>query len=303
MEDILQQLFIGLSLASILLVAALGLTFTFGQMGIINMAHGEFVMAGAYVPYALQTGLLAGSAGLAYVVSLPVAFLAAGSMGLVLERLLLRRMVHRTLDTLLVTVGVSLVMQQAARDLFGAQNVQVTSPTWLRGRWELAGVVMPHTRLFIMALVVAVLGLMSLFLAKAPQGRRMRAVMQNRELASVSGLRTARVDAATFFIGSALAGIAGVAVALIGPIGSATGMAYVVDTFLVVIVGGLGKLRGTVLAALGIGILNAVIEARLSDVSASASSLAKAAVFACVIAFLQWRPQGIVTFRTRGLAS
>jgi urea transport system permease protein len=303
MDTILQQLFIGLSLASILLVAAIGLTFTFGQMGIINMAHGEFVMAGAYVPYALQTGILAGSAGVAYLVALPVAFVVAGLMGLVLERVLLRPMVSRPLDTLLVTVGISLIMQQGARDLFGAQNVQVITPTWLRGRSVLAGVVMPHTRLFIMALVVVVLALVSLFLAKAPQGRRMRAVMQNRELASVSGLRTGRVDAATFFIGSALAGIAGVAVALIGSVGSATGTAYVIDTFLVVIVGGLGKLRGTVIAALGIGILNASIEHYLSGVSESASSLAKAAVFGCVIAFLQLRPQGIVTFRTRGLAT
>lgn len=303
MEQFLQQMFIGLSLASVLLVAALGLTFTFGQMGIINMAHGEFLMAGAYVPYALQTGVLAGSVGLAYVVALPVAFVVAGLMGFVLERLLLRRMIHRTLDTLLVTVGISLVMQQAARDLFGAQNVQVVAPDWLRGEWTLGGVTMPHTRLFIMALAVVVVGGISIFLATAPQGRRMRAVMQNRDLASVSGLRTARVDGATFFIGSALAGVAGVAVALIGPVGSATGSAYVIDAFLVVIVGGLGKLRGTILAALGIGLANAFLEYRLSIVSESAASLAKAAVFLLVIAFLQFRPQGIVAFRTRGLAT
>ncbi len=303
MEQILQQLFIGFSLGSILLLAALGLTFTFGQMGVINMAHGEFLMAGAYVPYALQTGVLAGSVGVAFLVSLPVALVVAGLMGLVLERLLLRRMLHRTLDTLLVTVGVSLVLQQAARDLFGAQNVQVIAPTWLRGTWEVGGVAMPHTRLFIMALVLVVVAVISLFMAQAPQGRRMRAVMQHRELASVSGLRTGRVDAATFALGSALAGIAGVAVALIGPVGSATGTGYVVDAFLVVIVGGVGKLRGTIIAALGIGILNAVIESRLSGVSESAASLAKAAVFGCVVIFLQFRPQGIVTFRTRGLAA
>ncbi|MGE3619949.1 MAG: urea ABC transporter permease subunit UrtB [Acidimicrobiia bacterium] len=303
METFLQQVFVGLSLASILMVAALGLTFTFGQMGIINMAHGEFIMAGAYVPYALQTGVLAGSLGLAFVVAIPVAFVVAGLMGLVLERVLLRRMVGRPLDTLLVTVGVSLILQQAARDIFGAQNVQVVAPTWLRGTWTLAGVVMPHTRLFIMALVVAVVALVSLFLARSPQGRRMRAVMQNRDLASVSGLRSGRIDAGTFFIGSALAGVAGVAVTLVGPIGSATGTAYVIDAFLVVIVGGLGKLRGTIIAALAIGLLNSFIEYNLSQVSTSASSLAKAAVFACVVAFLQFRPQGIVTFRTRGLAT
>lgn len=303
MDDILQPLFIGTSLGSILLLTALGLTFTFGQMNVINMAHGEFVMAGAYVPYALQTGLLAGSASLAFLVSFPVAFLVAGLIGLALERLLLRHMLDRPLDTLLVTVGVSLILQQAARDLFGAQNVQVITPTWLRGTWTLGGVVMPHTRVFIIALVATVVGLVSLFLARAPQGRRMRAVMQHRQLAAVSGLRTGRVDAQTFVIGSALAGIAGVAVSLIGPIGSAIGAGYVIDAFLVVIVGGLGRLRGTVIAAFGIGILNALLESRLSDVSESAASLGKAAVLVCVIAFLQIRPQGIVVFRTRGLAT
>lgn len=303
MEDILQQLFIGISLGSVLLLAALGLTFTFGQMNVINMAHGEFVMAGAYVPYALQTGLLAGSVSLAFVVSFPVALLVTGLMGFALERLLIRHMLDRPLDTLLVTVGVSLILQQAARDLFGAQNVQVIAPTWLRGRWTVGGVVMPHNRLFIIVLVATVVGLVSVFLAKAPQGRRMRAVMQHRQLAGISGLATGRVDAMTFAVGSGLAGIAGVAVALIGPIGSAIGSSYVIDAFLVVIVGGLGKLRGTVMAAFGIGILNAVLEARLSEVSASAASLAKAALFVCVIVFLQFRPQGIVSFRTRGLAA
>ncbi len=303
MQSFLQQLFIGSSLASILLLAALGLTFTFGQMGIINMAHGEFIMAGAYVPYALQTGILAGSVGGAFLVAMPVAFVVVGLMGVVLYRLLLRRMLNRTLDTLLVTVGVSLIMQQLARDIFGAQNVEVIAPTFLRGNWEVAGVIMPHTRLFIIGLVAAIVVGLSAFLAKAPQGRRMRAVMQHRQLASVSGLKTSRVDAATFFVGSALAGLAGVAVALIGPIGSAVGTDYVVDAFLVVIVGGLGKLRGTIIAAVALGLLNAYIEKYLSGVSQSAASLAKAVVLGCVILFLQFRPNGIVSFRTRGLAT
>jgi len=302
-QTLSQQLFIGLSLASILLLAALGLTFTFGQMGIINMAHGEFIMAGAYVPYALQTGLLAGHAGGAFAAALPVAFLVVGAMGLVLYRLLLRRMLGRTLDTLLVTVGVALIMQQAARDVFGAQNVEVVAPSWLSGNSRLLGVTMPHTRLFIMALVVVIVAGLSVFLARAPQGRRMRAVMGHRDLASVSGLRASRVDGATFFVGSALAGLAGVAVALVGPIGSAVGTGYVVDAFLVVIVGGVGKLRGTIIAALAIGLLNAYVEKYLSGVSQSAASLAKAVVLAGVILFLQFRPNGIVSFRSRGLAT
>jgi urea transport system permease protein len=302
-QPFLQQLFIGLSVASILLLAALGLTFTFGQMGIINMAHGEFIMAGAYVPYALQTGVLSATVGGAFALALPLAFVVVGAMGLVLYQLLLRRMLRRTLDTLLVTVGVALIMQQAARDIFGAQNVEVVAPSWLTGNTTLFGVTMPHTRLFIMGLVVAIVGGLSLFLSRAPQGRRMRAVMQHRDLAGVSGLRTTRVDGATFFVGSALAGVAGVAVALIGPIGSAVGTDYVVDAFLVVIVGGVGKLRGTIIAAVALGLLNAYVEKWLSGVSQSAASLAKAVVLACVILFLQFRPNGIVSFRTRGLAT
>ena len=195
------------------------------------------------------------------------------------------------------------IMMSSTSSTPGVPRSSVSTPTWLRGTWTVAGVVMPYTRLFIIALVAVVVGLVSLFLAKAPQGRRMRAVMQHRDLAAISGLPTGRVDALTFSIGTALAGVAGVAVALIGPIGSAIGAGYVIDAFLVVIVGGLGKLRGTVIAAFGIGILNAVLENWLSGISESASSLAKAGVLVCVIIFLQFRPQGIVVFRTRGLAT
>jgi urea transport system permease protein len=294
---VLENLFNGLSLASVLLIAALGLTFTFGQMGVINMAHGEFIMAGAYMPYVLQTGLLAGATSLAFGLSLPLAFVVAGLLGLVLERLLLHRMLDRPLDTLLVTVGVSLILQQLARDLFGTPNVQVIAPDALSGSVELFGLAMPKSRLFIMALVLVTLAAVQLFLSRSAQGRRMRAVTQNRDLAAVSGLRTRRTDAFTFFLGSGLAGIAGVAVSLIGPVGSATGTGYVVDAFLVVIVGGLGKLRGTIIAAIAIGMLNA-----FSSYYSSAS-IGKAIVLIAVIIFLQFRPNGIVSFRTRGLTA
>jgi len=301
-ETFLEQLFNGVSIGSILLLVALGLTFTFGQMGVINMAHGEFIMAGAYTPYMLQTssiGLFAGAtgAGFAFVVALPLAFLLAGLMGVILERVLIRRMYGRPLDTLLVTFGVSLMLQQGAKDLFGAPNVNVRAPTWLTGNWTVLGVTMPHSRLFIMALVAAVIAAVSIALARLPQGRRMRAVTQHRDLADVSGIATRRVDAGTFFLGSGLAGIAGVAVALIGAIGSQIGTAYVIDAFLVVIVGGLGKLRGAVIAAFTIGIVNAFSEFGTS------ASLGKAIVFACVVVFLQFRPNGLVTFRTRGLTA
>ncbi len=299
MEHTLEQLFIGLSLGSILLLVALGLTFTFGQMGVINMAHGELIMAGAYTPYVLQTYIwfFAGASSMAFVVSLPVAFLIAGLVGLVLERLLLRRMYGRPLDTLLVTFGVALILQQAAKDLFGAQNVEVKAPSWLRGRWTLFDVTMSHTRLFIMALVAVVVFGVWAYLNRSSQGRRMRAVMQHRELAAVSGLPTRRVDAATFFLGSGLAGIAGVAITLIGAIGSQVGTNYVIDAFLVVIVGGLGKLRGAAIAAFSLGIINSFAEYNTS------ASIGKALVFVCVIAFLQFRPNGLVTFRTRGLTA
>jgi len=298
MQTILEQLFIGISLGSILLIVALGLTFTFGQMGVINMAHGELIMAGAYVPYVLQTkvgGALGNSVGLAFLLALPIGFAVAGTLGLAMERTVLARMVDRPLDTLLVTFGISLMLQQAARDLFGASNVEVVAPSWLSGRWELLGVVMPHSRLFIIALVAVLVGLVSAFLSTRPEGRRMRAVMQNRDLAAISGLSTRRVDATTFFLGSGLAGVAGVAVTLIGSIGSQVGAGYIIDAFLVVIVGGLGKMRGTIIAAFGLGMLNAFSEYWTS------ASLGKAILFIAVIAFLQFRPNGLVSFQTRGL--
>ncbi|HEV7758367.1 MAG TPA: urea ABC transporter permease subunit UrtB [Acidimicrobiales bacterium] len=299
MSNLLEQVFNGLSVGWILLLVALGLTFTFGQMGVINMAHGELIMAGAYTPYVLQTevGLFAGAASTAFVVALPVAFLVAGAIGLLLERLLLARMVDRPLDTLLVTFGVSLLLQQAARDLFGAPNVEVVAPSWLRGRWVLADVTMPHSRLFIMALGLVVIAAVWAFMNRSSQGRRIRAVMQNRDLAEVSGLASRRVDALTFFLGSGLAGIAGVGVTLIGSIGSQVGTGYVIDAFLVVIVGGLGKLRGAVIAAFALGMLNVFAEYWTN------ASLGKAVVFAAVVAFLQFRPNGLVSFRTRGLAT
>ena len=297
METLVSNLYIGLTLASILLLVGLGLTFTFGQMGVINMAHGEFIMAGAYVPYVLQTTAFEGQRGVAVLVALPVAFVVAGAMGLLLDRLLLRRMYGRPLDTLLVTFGISLVLQQAAKDLFGANNKDVVTPTWLHGRSEVFGVNFTHTRLFVVLVVIVTMLLVWLFIERLAAGRRMQAVMQNRDLAAVSGLPTARVDAITFFLGSGLAGIAGVAVSLIGPIGTATGTAYIVSAFLVVIVGGLGKLHGALLAAVLLGLINAFVE------RATSPTLGKAALFAFVILFLQWRPNGIVPFRTRGLAT
>jgi urea transport system permease protein len=286
-EAFLNQLPIGLSIGAVLLLIALGLTFTFGQMGVINMAHGEFIMAGAYTAYLLQ-----GWAGRqAVVVALPVAFVVAGLMGLLLERAAIRHFYGRPLDTLLLTWGVSLVLQQLARDLFGAPNVQVQAPAWLQG-----GIgILPYNRLFIMALAISSVVAIWVYMNRTGQGRRMQAVMQNRRLAATSGIDTGRVDMRTFFIGSGLAGVAGVALTLIGPVGPALGTYYIVDAFLVVVAGGLGQLRGAVLAALGLGLLNSYAEFWTD------ASLAKVLVFAAIVAFLQFRPQGLFVLRSRAL--
>jgi urea transport system permease protein len=285
------QLFTGLSVGSVLLLIALGLTFTFGQMGVINLAHGELIMAGAYTAYVIGEGLGAVS----LLVALPAAFVLAGTMGLVLERVLVRRLYGRPLDTLLVTWGVSLVLQQVARDIFGAPNVNVTKPSWLDGGLAAFGTTLPYTRLFIIALVAAAVSGIWIYQARSTQGRRMRAVVQNRQLAACTGINTGRVDQRTFFIGSGLAGAAGVALTLLGPIGPSLGTNYIVDAFLVVVAGGLGQIRGAVLAAIGLGVLAAFVEFQTQ------ASLAKVAVFVAVVALLQFRPQGLVALRSRAL--
>jgi urea transport system permease protein len=287
-EAFVNQLPIGLSIGAVLLLIALGLTFTFGQMGVINMAHGEFIMAGAYTAYLLQ-----GWAGTeAVLVALPVAFVVAGTMGLILERTAIRHFYGRPLDTLLLTWGVSLVLQQLARDLFGAPNVQVQAPGWLQGGLG----IMPYNRMFILALAIGSVVAIWAYMNRTGQGRRMQAVMQNRRLASTSGIDTGRVDMRTFFIGSGLAGVAGVALTLIGPVGPALGTYYIVDAFLVVVAGGLGQLRGAVIAAAVLGLLNSYAEFWTD------ASLAKVIVFAAIVGFLQFRPQGLFVLKSRALS-
>ncbi|NUT52463.1 MAG: urea ABC transporter permease subunit UrtB [Saccharothrix sp.] len=290
MGALANQLPIGLSIAAVLLLIALGLTFTFGQMGVINMAHGEFIMAGAYTAYLVQ-----GLTGQSFLIALPLAFAVAGVMGLLLEWALIRRFYGRPLDTLLLTWGVSLVLQQVARDVFGAPNVQVTAPGWLVGGVDVLGVRLPHNRLFIIALAALCVVGVWLYLTRLPAGRRMRAVVQNRELAAYSGIATGRVDRVTFLLGSGLAGVAGVALTLVGPVGPSLGTFYIVDAFLVVVAGGLGQLRGAVLAALALGFLNGYLEFWTD------ASLAKVLVFVAVIAFLQVRPQGMFVLKGRAL--
>ncbi|MGH9279952.1 MAG: urea ABC transporter permease subunit UrtB [Acidimicrobiales bacterium] len=291
MDVFVSQLFNGLSIGSVLLLIALGLTFTFGQMGVINMAHGELIMIGAYTAY--MVGESVGTVSL--VVALPIAFVIAGLLGVVMERLLISRLYGRPLDTLLVTWGVSLILQQVARDIFGAPNVNVTKPSWLDGSFQVFGTTLPFTRLFIIGLVGSAVVVIWIYSTRMTTGVRMRAVTQNRQLAAVSGINVQRVDQRTFFIGSGLAGAAGVALTLLGPIGPTLGTNYIVDAFLVVVAGGLGQIRGAVIAAIGLGIMSSFVEYRTS------TSIAKVAVFVAVVILLQFRPQGIVALRTRAL--
>ncbi|TQM35802.1 urea ABC transporter permease subunit UrtB [Pseudonocardia cypriaca] len=294
MDVLVTQVFNGLSGGSILLLAALGLALTFGQMGVINMAHGEFIMAGAYTAYVMQNVL--GAAGLSLLVSLPIAFAVGGVLGVVLEATLLRRMYHRPLDTLLVTWGVSLVLQQLARDVFGTAGVDVPAPAWLSGPVEVLGFSFPRTRLFILLLAVAAFLALAAALRYTALGRRIRATVQNRPLAETSGISTRATDRLTFFIGSGLAGVAGVALTLMGSISPNLGTSYIVDAFLVVVVGGIGQIRGAVIAAFLLGVAQSWIE------YSTTASIAKVLVFALIVAFLQVRPQGIFTVRTRSLA-
>jgi urea transport system permease protein len=298
MEIWVSQSFNALSVGSILLLVALGLAFSFGLMNVINMAHGELIMIGAYTAYVVQRNFVSafGDAGLAsyFPVSIVVAFVIAALVGFILERLLIRRLYGRPLDTLLATWGVSLILQQVARSIFGAPNVQVISPGWLDGGLQLTDdLIFPYKRIFILALAAICLLGVYLYMTRTAAGRRMRAAMQDRQMASALGVNTPRVDALTFALGSGLAGVAGCALSLIGPVGPSLGTYYIVDAFLVVVLGGVGQIIGTVAAAFAIGGLNTFIE------YGTTASLAKVFVFALVIAFLQWRPSGLIKARAR----
>ncbi|MFD6897704.1 urea ABC transporter permease subunit UrtB [Rhodococcus sp. NPDC060086] len=293
MDIVAGQLFTGLSIGSILLLAALGLSLTFGQMGVINMAHGEFIMAGSYTAFVVQQVI--SSAGVSLFVSLLVGFLVGGALGVLLEVTLIRRMYHRPLDTLLVTFGVGLLLQQLARDIFGAPAVNVVAPEWLSGGVEILGAVVPKTRLFILVLATACVIVLITAMKYTPMGRRIRAVVQNRDLAETVGISSRRTDLTTFFLGSGLAGLAGVALTLIGSTSPTIGSAYLIDAFLVVVIGGLGRIEGAVIAAIALGLLNSFIE------YSTTASIAKVIVFVLIVIFLQARPQGLFAVKTRSL--
>jgi urea transport system permease protein len=286
-----------LSLGSILLLAALGLAITYGLMGVINMAHGEMIMIGAYSTYLVQNAFrsyLPGAFDWYLLAALPVSFGIAALVGMVLERGVIRFLYGRPLETLLATWGISLVLIQSCRTIFGAQNVQVENPVWMSGGIELlTNVVLPWNRIVIIGFAFFVLLLMWLLLSKTRLGLFVRAVTQNRAMASCVGVPTRRVDTWCFGLGSGIAGLAGCALSQIGNVGPDLGQTYIVDSFMVVVLGGVGQLAGTVYAAMGLGILNKFLEGWAGAV------LAKIFILVFIIIFIQKRPQGLFAVKGR----
>ena len=289
--------FTGVSLGSVLLLVALGLAITYGLMGVINMAHGELMMIGAYTTYLVQNAFRSYAPGLfdAYIVAaVPAAFLVSALVGAVLERGVIRFLYGRPLETLLATWGISLVLQQAVRSLFGAQNVLVENPRWLSGGVEaMSNLVLPYNRIAIIAFAMLVLGGVALLIAKTRLGLFVRGVTQNRRMASCVGVDTAKVDTVAFAFGAGIAGLAGCALSQIGNVGPDLGQSYIVDSFLVVVVGGVGQLAGTVVAALGLGVLNKFLEGMAGAV------LAKIMVLVFIVIFIQRKPSGLFAMKGR----
>ncbi|MGK2855155.1 MAG: urea ABC transporter permease subunit UrtB [Microbacteriaceae bacterium] len=293
MEALVPPFLNGTAMGALLLLAALGLTLTFGQMGVINMAHGEFLMAGAFVAYLTQQVI--SNSDLSIPVALPVAFIVAGILGLILEVTIIQWMYRRPLDTLLVTVGVSLILQQIALQIFPAQGVPVEKPKWLDGQFNILGYEWPLRQVFTIVLAALCVAALAAWLKYTSFGRQIRATVQNRDLAETSGVRTRSVDRITFFVGSGLAGVAGVAASLIGGTNSQMGAQYIIPAFLVVVAGGIGQIKGAIIAAWAVGVAMAYFA------DWTTGSLAQVLAFVLVVVFLQFRPQGLFTVRTRGL--
>lgn len=293
------HLFAGVSLGSILLLAALGLAITYGLMGVINMAHGELIMIGAYATYVVQNlfrSHLPGNFDWYLPVAIPVSFAVAALVGMALERLVIRWLYGRPLETLLATWGISLALIQGVRSLFGAQNVQVENPAWMSGGIQaLPNLVLPWNRVLIIVFAIAVLLAIWLLLTRTRLGLFVRGVTQNRDMAACVGVPTARVDTLAFGLGAGIAGLAGCALSQVGNVGPDLGQGYIVDSFMVVVFGGVGQLAGTVYAALTLGFANKLLEAW------SGAVIAKIAVLVFIIFFIQWRPQGLFALRGRAL--
>jgi urea transport system permease protein len=293
----LAVVFTGISLGSVLLLVALGLAITYGLMGVINMAHGELMMIGAYTTYVVQNLFRSYLPGLfdSYVLAaIPAAFLVSALVGAVLERGVIRFLYGRPLETLLATWGISLVLQQAVRSIFGAQNVPVENPNWLSGGVELmSNLVLPYNRIAIIAFALIVLGGVAVLIARTRFGLFIRGVTQNRRMASCVGVDTARIDMLAFSFGAGIAGLGGVALSQIGNVGPDLGQSYIVDSFLVVVLGGVGQLAGTVVAGLGLGVLNKLLE------GVAGAVLAKIAVLVFIVIFIQRKPSGLFAMKGR----
>ncbi len=277
-------------------MAGLGLSITFGIMGIINFAHGEFMMLGAYTVYVMQKIFYSSLGESYFLISIPMAFLVTAFIGFLMEKGLIRFLYGRPFESILVTWGLSLLLQQAARNIFGASNVEIISPKWLTQGISLTSTIqLPYNRLFIIGLAIIVILGMYYYIYKSSSGRRMRAVMQNRSMGAFMGINTDRVDSLTFSIGCGLAGISGSIVSLLGSVGPSTGQNYIIDSFMVVVLGGVGSLIGTISGSLLMGFASPLFE------FITTSSMGKVIVFTMVILFLQYKPSGFLTLKTRSL--
>jgi len=296
--DLGQNVWYGISLGSVLLLAAIGLAITFGVMGIINMAHGEMVMLGAYSTFVVQDIVRDHFPGLfdwSLAIALPVAFIVTGAVGLILERGVIRFLYGRPLETLLATWGISLILQQMIRSIFGPTNQEVGNPSWMSGSFPLGGMTITWNRMWIVAFSLTVFFALLLLMKRSPFGLQMRAVTQNRRMASSMGIRTPWVDAFTFALGSGIAGIAGVALSQIDNVSPNLGQSYIIDSFMVVVFGGVGNLWGTLVGALSLGILNKFLEPTVGAV------LGKILVLVLIILFIQKRPRGLFALKGRAI--
>ncbi|WP_184257144.1 urea ABC transporter permease subunit UrtB [Rhodopseudomonas rhenobacensis] len=293
-----QNAWYGLSLGSVLLLAAIGLAITFGVMGVINMAHGEMVMIGAYVTFVVQETIRTSYPALfdySLLIAVPLAFLVAGLIGVVIERSIIRFLYGRPLETLLATWGLSLVLQQAVRTLFGPTNREVGNPSWMSGAFELGQIVITYNRLWILCFTLAVFAILLAMLRYTALGLEMRAVTQNRRMAASMGIATSRVDALTFGLGSGIAGIAGVALSQIDNVSPNLGQSYIIDSFMVVVFGGVGNLWGTLVGAFTLGIANKFLE------PVAGAVLGKIAILVLIILFIQKRPRGLFALKGRAI--
>jgi urea transport system permease protein len=292
---LMEQLFFGLSLGSVLLLVATGLAITFGVMGVINMAHGELIMIGAYTAYVVQL-LMPNALEYSILVAIPMAFLVAGAVGVLIQRCVIRFLHGRPLETLLATFGISLILQQAVRSIFSPLNRQVVSPSWLSGSLELNPVFfLTYNRLYILLFALLVFFILQLVLKRTSLGLNVRAVSQNRDMAKAIGIRTEWVDAMTFGLGSGIAGIAGVALSQLTNVGPNLGQAYIIDSFMVVVFGGVGNLWGTLVGAFSLGVFNKFLE------PVTGAVLANIIILVAIILFIQKRPRGL--FPQKGRAA